>query len=185
MIPVRKKKKSECFLVTKQRKLIIWTFHILHCVTVPLAEVIPSLQGASPGSIVMLTCRANNVVGSVEFVWSRADGVEFMENNRFEVTGDVGDMLRITSAEVSDSGVYICTIRTSDGDLTGQGDLLIGSKFTLDFVCFVLIPICLSTRLFRLFINFWTLCVVKGMFGTQSDQDKVQSRIRVEASILL
>ena len=65
------------------------------------------------------------------YSWSREDGKPIpMDSGRFERSGRNLEMLRITSAEASDSGVYICTVETDDGDLTAKGTVIIGK-----FVC--------------------------------------------------
>ena len=91
------------------------------------AEVTPDLQGASPGSDVVLTCNDNSEDSSAMAVWSREDGTPVTDGGRYSVSGDGGRQLTIRSAEASDSGVYICTVVTSeDGTLTGRGEVIIG-----------------------------------------------------------
>ena len=91
----------------------------------------PDLQGASPGSNIVLVCEyssssESNLVDNAVYSWMREDGSS-LQGEQFEISGDSGEILRINNAQVSDSGVYVCTVRTiSDGQLTGSGEVIIG-----------------------------------------------------------
>ena len=92
-----------------------------------LAEMRPSLQGSSPGSDVVLTCNDNSGDSNAVVSWSREDGTPITDGGRFSVSSDGGRTLTISSAEASDSGVYVCSVVTSqDGTLTGRGEVIIG-----------------------------------------------------------
>ena len=98
-----------------------------------MAVVTPERQGSSPGSSVVLRCSHTSSDPSVEYSWSREDGQPIpMDSGRFERGGRNMEILRITLAEASDSGVYICTVTTDDGDLTAKATVIIG-KFESGF----------------------------------------------------
>ena len=95
--------------------------------TEAVAAVNPERQGLSPGESAVLTCSHTSSDTSVTFSWSREDGKPIaVDSGRFEFSGRNNERLLITSAEASDSGVYICTVETDDGDLTAKGTVIIG-----------------------------------------------------------
>ena len=105
----------------------------LFFLTDAVAAVDPERQGMSPGSTVNLQCSHTSSDPSVEYSWSREDGQPIpMDSGRFERGGRNMEILRITLAEASDSGVYICTVTTDDGDLTARATVIIG-KFESGF----------------------------------------------------
>ena len=96
------------------------------CVPGVSAEVTPELQGASPGSDVVLTCSHNSADSSAVSSWSRSDGTAVIDGGRYSVSSD-GSTLTIRSAVASDSGVYVCTVVTSeDGTVVGRGEVIVG-----------------------------------------------------------
>lgn len=90
------------------------------------ANVIPSVQGTSPGESITLRCSHNSADPSVSIVWSREDGREVFEGDRVVTSGSNGEELRISSTEVSDSGVYVCRVTSGEDVARGRGEVVVG-----------------------------------------------------------
>ena len=89
------------------------------------AQVIPGSARIPPGGSVTLRCSHNSSDQSVRYSWSREDG-QALTGFQFETLGRSKDRLRISSAGVGDSGVYICSVETDSGTLTGRSDVFVG-----------------------------------------------------------
>ena len=86
----------------------------------------PRRQGASPGSTVVLRCSHTSENQDSAIEWFGEDGESIKTNGKFEIGGSRGEQLRINSAEVSDSGVYVCRVQAPEGVLEGRGEVLVG-----------------------------------------------------------
>ena len=63
----------------------------------------------------------------MRYSWSRQDGNP-LPSFRFEIGGRRGEILRISLAEASDSGIYVCKVLTDFGELVGQGQVIVGDS---------------------------------------------------------
>ena len=100
--------------------LFVWIVSAL------LVNVIPSVQGTSPGESIVIRCSHNSADPSVSITWSREDGREVFDGDRVVTSGTNGEELRISSTEVSDSGVYVCRVTSGEDVGTGRGEGVVG-----------------------------------------------------------
>lgn len=58
-------------------------------------------------------------------MWSREDGRDLFEGDRGFTSGSYGEELRVSSTDVSDSGVYVFMVMSGKGEATGRGEVVV------------------------------------------------------------
>ena len=77
------------------------------------------------GETIELYCNHNSPDQSATFSWERLDGTP-LPVERLGAGGRNGQILRISSLQEADSGVYVCKVSTSAGEQTGRGRIVVG-----------------------------------------------------------